>query len=839
MREILSFAVEHGFELTEIIPDRKIHRFEIKGFNRKAGFYVGYQNHSNRSGEMFYVVVFGNIATGDKYIYQDEKVTMSKEDKKNLKAQIEASRNAEAAEREKYQREVSEDAQVKWESLFESGTSDYLTSKMISIPDEETGFHNGSFLGVRFSNDGLVYIPIRDANGKLWSLQKIKLGFKNYMAGGKKSGCFHTLGDIESSETIRLVEGFATGVSVHKATAEVVIVTFDSGNLPVVAKLLKERFPEKQFIICGDDDRYKTHPQTGDPLNAGREKGDEAAKVSLGTAVYPKFNKPESKGTDFNDLHCEEGITAVKDQLSQVVASKLVLYALGFNEKEYFFTSSSNRQIVGVTTFTETDFLNLMPVDYWEALYPSSKDSGGPDYRAAKSQLMQKCRERGLFNGFNVRGSGVWMDEGRIVVNMGDHLIVDGRKMGLGEIRSKFFYTLGMSFSELHTSPLTAEECAPLVNACLNFKWTKKDSGVLLAGALVLSRACGALPVRPHVWVTGGAETGKTTLLEKLISPIIGPNSLYVSRGTTEAGVRQKLKQNSVPVSFDEFETTNTRGDEQIDALIELMRGAWSDSHAKIIKGGSTGNAVEYAARFSAIVSSIRTKLTNDADKGRFALVELAPHGGDQDHWKKLKEYLAQITDEFADRLFARTIRLLPVILENQKILQAELAQRSGSRFGDQYGMILAGYASLIYDGKLTQEEAEFFADHVELQELKEEKSADHEDCLVHLLTSTVTENGRKTSISNLIEECAQSSGNKESSKRLKMHGLAILGDFLFVANEGHAELSKIFFNSRWKQWPLALRRIDGAQVHKKNVSMLGTDFRGTLIPLKYVLKSK
>src|SRR5690554_3389038 len=108
--------------------------------------------------------------------------------------------------------------------------------------------------------------------------------------------------------------------------------------------------------------------------------------------------------------------------------------------------------------------------------------------------------------------------------------------MGLSEIKSRFFYTLGFNLSQLHKSPLRDEECFPLIKACSRFNWLKKDSGMLLAGALVLSRCCGALPVRPHIWITGGAETGKTTLLEHLINPIIGPNSLYVSRGTTEAG---------------------------------------------------------------------------------------------------------------------------------------------------------------------------------------------------------------------------------------------------------------------------------------------------------------
>lgn len=837
MQEIIQFAADVGLNITEVIPDGKPHKFKVApNDDKKSGWYICYQNHTVTTGELFYIAVIGNYRTGETWTYKNDVVKLKREDKKNVKAQIDAAKKKHEEELLKVHSATALEAEIKWNGLSGSGISDYLSAKRISVQDEDTRYHEGKPLGIRFDSSGAFFVPMRDTQGKLWSLQKILSGFKQYMSGGKKQGCFHLLGSAEDNDTIRMVEGFATGASVFLACGGCVVVTFDSGNLVVVAKLLKEKYPDKNFIICGDDDRHKEK-------NAGRTKGEEAAKITLGKSVYPTFTDSTDTGTDFNDLHIEEGLDVVKAQIEEVVAPKLALYTLGYKEKEYFFTSTSNRQIVSVTAFTETDFLNLMPVEYWEAIYPSRGENTRCDYSSAKSQLMQSCRNRGIFNGFNVRGAGVWMDDSRIVVNMGDHLVVDGQRMGLGDIKSRFFYSLGTNLSNLHTQPLTVEECKPLVNACSNFKWKNQDAGILLAGALVLTRVCGAIPIRPHLWITGGAETGKTTLLEKLINVIIGVNALYVSRGTTEAGVRQSLKSNSIPVLFDEFETSNTAGDASIDALIELMRGAWSDSSAKILKGGSNGNATEYVARFSAIVSSIRTKLNDQADKGRFTVLELAPHGADAEHWKQLKGYLTQINGEFAERLFSRTIAMLPVILENQKVMQEVFAKKGGSRFGDQYGMILAGYASLIFDDVISREDAEWLAGEVTLEEEKEVvKGADHADCLGHLWTTMFSYEGVGgirvsepvgRTIDTLQKEITKSEQDADQNKKkaLLSIGIRVYTDSIAIVSSGHAALQKaVFQGTKWSQnWGVSLKRHNGAE--KKKIRIDGKSLNCIVIP--------
>lgn len=817
MIELVQHLASEGYDVKDVVPDGKLRRFKVDSKDqRNSGFYIAYQNFSSENGQPFYVMVYGSWRGEETKVHCTLQGKIEKADRERIQQRLDEMRRREEAERRALQEVAAKEAQGIWENLGEFGGSEYLKRKGI----------DGVQLGIRFDNTrGEIYVPARDSDGRLWSYQRIKPdGSKRFHFGGRFRGCYHIVGDILQAETVRITEGLATAGSIHLATSEPVVVAFNASNLCDVAAKIRELHPDKQIIICGDDDRFTTNAK-GDPWNPGREKAEEAARKCLGSCVFPKFESDDGKPTDFNDLHQREGLHRAKEQLlGAEKKEKLALYALGFKESEYFFTSTSNRQVVGLISFSEDNLLKLMPLEYWEAVFP--KEKGGVDWMRAKSELMDRCRTKGIFNGKDVRGSGVWRDHERIVVNMGDHLIVDGKRCELGSLKSRYFYTLSPRLEPLHEKPLTAEECAPLIEACKTIKWTRKDDGFLLAGALVTSRICGALPVRPHVWITGGAETGKSTILEKLVKPILGDSKLYFEGSTTEAAVRQDLKASAVPVLFDEFETTDLKSAERIAGLIELMRSSWSDGGGVIAKGGASGNAMHFQVKFSAIVSSIRTKLTNDADKGRFAVLELAPHGSDPDHWRHLSDLLARIDAEFSERLFSRVIKLLPTLLANYKSIKAKLSQKAGSRFGDQYGMILAGYSVLLTDEAVDDSTAEFLAGISTLEDQQEQaKVKDQDDALEHMKTTKYSFEGksslrRESLIEDMIlrtyyDQTAMVKQDDGELLALQRLGVAVKGEFVYVVQANHSELERAVWRNtpKWsKTWGEALGRLPGAK---------------------------
>lgn len=854
MKDVTDQIAALGYSPGHFNLDGKIHRFNSDPKDKKkSGWVLGFQNHTIKTGEHFKVVLLGNFRTGENHTIHAGTSNLSAADKANVKKQIELAKRLSDKIRRENQESVADDVERAWsDNLLENGISDYLKQKQISAVKN---------LGVKYDIKGNVYVPARDATNKFWSWQKIQAnGEKRFYKGGRIDGSFHLIGDINSSETVYLTEGFATAASIYFATDKPVAISFHAHNLLKVAQTIKKKY-QCNIIVCGDNDKWTTRP-SGELWNPGKEKALETAKRVFGTAVFPKFKCEKNRPTDFNDLHIAEGIGEVKRQLTKVKEpEKYAVYALGLRDNDYYFTSTSNKQIVTIRAFTEDAFLNLMPFNYWLNEFPSEKTEK-VDWTAAKDTLMSQSRKRGFFKGSMVRGAGTWLDEGRIVLNMGTHLVVNGERIELQDIKSRFIYTLTHEVKPLHPNPLTFSEARKLGEVCHSFKWTKADSGTLLVGILALSRVCGALPIRPHCWITGGAQTGKTTLLERLVSPILGSETIYAHSGTTEAGLRQTLRANAFPVLFDEFETNGQKSDANIAACIELMRAAWASSGAMILKGTPGGSSQKYQACFSAIVSSIRTSLVTDADRGRFAILELAPHGSDEEHWKKLSAALSEIDDEFCDRFYARIVNMLPVILENFKVIKKAFARLGGARYGDQYGMILAGVSVVSFDGVLSDDDAEWLAQQLEPDDAKsDDKITDHDEALQHLLSTKIpvqlNERRAEMLIGDIIRDALS---NRPATERVKPPGEAytcevkvrpdslerkqalqnigikVLSklDYVAIRSAGHAELARIWRGTKWSaNWSTPLSRVGGA---KKGTVRMGKTENAIKIPARVFL---
>jgi hypothetical protein len=100
--------------------------------------------------------------------------------------------------------------------------------------------------------DGCLLVPLRDIDGKLWSLLKILPdGFKLNQEFARASECFFTIGDIGSSDTFCICEGYATAATIYDATGFPTVSACYAGNLENVAPLLRNRHPNATIYICG------------------------------------------------------------------------------------------------------------------------------------------------------------------------------------------------------------------------------------------------------------------------------------------------------------------------------------------------------------------------------------------------------------------------------------------------------------------------------------------------------------------------------------------------------------------------------------------------------------
>ena len=292
----------------------KMTRFDAK--NGKLGSqYAGYVTlFADLEG-----AVFGNWTTGFESVWQDkDKRKMSESERINFDAMIKASKQKALTEKEAAQKAAADLASDRYnKAAVNSGSeSKYLLRK----------FFDKSNYAVKVDENQALILPIRDlVTGSISSLQTIQDdGTKRFMSGGSVKGmglilnnlstvdCF-TLSDLKGLPRVVVVEGFVTGATVRDALDCPVVVAFSSGNIPVVAALIRTHLPDIEIVVCAD-------------IGNGQDKAEQAAKLVKGLIVLPTGKD----GTDFNDdfvaglnagLSRDDSLAAIRERIESQINS--------------------------------------------------------------------------------------------------------------------------------------------------------------------------------------------------------------------------------------------------------------------------------------------------------------------------------------------------------------------------------------------------------------------------------------------------------------------------------------------------------------------------------------
>jgi hypothetical protein len=242
---------------------------------------------------------------------------------------------------------------------------------------------------------------------------------------------------------------------------------------------------------------------------------------------------------------------------------------------------------------------------------------------------------------------------------------------------------------------------------------------------------------------------------------------------------------------------------------------------------------------FAGLVSSIRIVLDNDADRSRFTVLELAPHGNDREQWNKVKSLMDTITEEYGERLFARMVHMVPVVLQNADILSRAIASVISQRYGQQYGMIMGGWYALISDDPVTEKIARGIAEDLGLQDEKiQSQDTDEADAMDHVLTTKISiqdgkGNRREVTVGSIIRQVQEGSAGRTEIDEAKKYGILIESSSITIANS-HATLRRFVFDkTRWSvNWARSIMRVDGAEKTKKRFDGPNPKW-GTTIPFR------
>ncbi len=211
--------------------------------------------------------------------------TMSESERQALKTRMEASKAQREAEQQQRNTEATARAKELWQHAQPASEQHpYLAKKGIAPH------------ALRQQGETLL-VPLTDEAGQLVNLQRIFTdGTKRFLSGGRIKGCFSAL---KGGEPLIIAEGYATAASLYAATGGTVLAAMSAGNLLPVARAARNRYPDRQIVIAGDNDCQTE----GNPGKTGGKRD----KIGSSTGICTKNGgeTDSGKGGKNGEIYCK------------------------------------------------------------------------------------------------------------------------------------------------------------------------------------------------------------------------------------------------------------------------------------------------------------------------------------------------------------------------------------------------------------------------------------------------------------------------------------------------------------------------------------------------------
>jgi hypothetical protein len=544
---------------------------------------------------------------------------------------------------------------------------------------------------------------------------------------------------------------------------------------------------------------------------------------------------------------------------------------LGYDGKHYW-ALDCDHHLIGKTDreLSRNQMISLCGDATWlTQRYPRTRQGkpvNGFASETATEDLMACCHDMGTWApADSERGLGAWLGaDGDLVLHRGSHLIVKGVVRPLGRYGTHV-YTQRPAQPKLPPAKERAVARAgeDLLERLDTFPWARGTfDSMLLLGQTGCAMLGGALPFRPHMWITADFGVGKSTL-HLLLNHIFGLTNLLHMTDTSPAGIRHTLRSGSVPISYDEFEAeADSTGQ---DRIVKLIRDASSGSNT--LRGSSSGEGVAFPLVSCFFCQSVIIPPMSAQDRSRFIILEMIQQAeGDPRIFST--DRLAEIGTALTRRMIERFDVMMSEVLPAYRL--AIMRRGALRRTADIYATVFAAAAVALYDDwhDFKFEEKWLTNRHMEalLAEAATEQTPEWRRAVDYLLGTPVEKNRPDgTSWGDLIERAAWPLLNPHASglfdkledaeraqNRLMSVGLRVVGKLAgkpleephLVIATTHRGLLDIFAGTHWRTlahaaggggWAQVLRRAKGAtRTGVMRFKMIRST--GTALPLSLVL---
>ena len=740
--QLMAEMYRYDLDPKTIIWDGRKHRFP--GAGKQRGTNAWYFAYPDRRGAHF-----GDFSSGVKVHWRFHRDTPFSDREKKLFAKQKAERERELAKK----REIAlENVRKVWAAaehpdpekphpyLFDKGIkeppSPLRISTLTSIVNVSTKTKTEEKIPA-----GLLLVPMY-RRSKLVNLQRIyPNGDKLFFPGADPVAARHSIGVTQDTEwdLCYVCEGLATGYAINRLTNRPVIVAFTAGNLLAVATAIRNRFDPGEMRLAADNDRWTkiSQGEKGDDLwNVGVQYAREAAAATRSKLVIPDFKDLEGKPTDFHDLLQREGENAArhwldpentaqatwqlpvddptaapaeepKEKKQATWEDEAPFRPLGHNDGTYYVASEKTGQVRALSEASlgrALAYISLADGSFWRKWF-KGKGPSGFSIPVAGEALVDACMAQGVFREGRYRGRGIWRtDKGDAVFHWGDRLLAPGATDPSPPERFKdgdrIYPQLERLAGPAMKNPMTLDECLEIHGLFETLAFESEGDAALLAGFIVNAPLSGWLDLRPHVWLNGPSQSGKSTLVNHIIAAMLKCAGVIHREAhlTTEPAIRQMLKGDALPLILDEADMGRQKSASNLRGLFELCRSA--STGGTVSKGSTTGNSQDFTMRSMFLFCSIVVGLKLDQDKNRVAVLTLKhPRAMDPEkrrkHWAWFqRQMIGRINPQQGRRLLARTVEWVRDGRYEELLkvtTKACYTMMRTARAGDLYGTLVAG----------------------------------------------------------------------------------------------------------------------------------------------------